>query len=1542
MTGTAYFVPAADLLPYWPHDLVAPSDVPGLGQLAQRVGVTAFDILEYDGYLTATGKLAIWEELELNLPLVDGLSLVLGQTGGGLTQIPFELRLGHEVPAGDAGTLVEGALTLFLKGYLPPYELVLPELDVKLRVDRRYLTPMVPNVAGDPLSGFHEAGADARTEFVVRGAVLVNTESGVQVDGFDRVDLDYAQIGSTGIVIRAEDVGLRLSDSQPMPAGIDPEQIDLPADWKGLFFKELSAYNLDAIWDRLPRSVSLTNWYFGTGGVTGKAAAVFELAPVMTGRTFALRTLQLVLEQNTLVQALVQAAVRLGFWDDKVVWLDLAITNDPELDFPASLGILGAVSLEQPPTTPAAATGELWRATLSSDGTRLFNLGVTKLGVHYGPDAARAAKDGQPPGTRFFDLLVDGRVQLLPASGVGQAAVDGEVRGLGFQLTPTFSVIMPGGAWLDVSEELVTRLSAFPLSITRVGFGTQGDEKWVGLDARVALASDAVGAAVKGLRVYFGGAAGRHLAFEGIEVKIAREPTFSLQGVLAMTSGDPGGVAEGTDTTFRGGVHLFIGGSVAITVDGFVLFGTKSGTKFWYVALDAGFGAGIPLGSTGVSLFGAALMLGNNVAPNRQLTGDHGDQFNWYRDWYRPAPGPYSVIDSAKWLPAVDRWALGAGVTIGSADGKAWSIRAFFAVLSGPVVIIEGRVKLFTARDPHQGPPTSELIRGLIVLDFDEDEFLLALEVDYKVPQSGLLLDVHAEGEVFYRAGRPRDWHVAIGWYEPISRRVRATALKLFNWDAYLILSGPKLEIAERTFPGIAFAIGYRTGFDKRWKFGPVRVVAAAWFSVDVAMSFKPVYVLGQVGMHGELAVKAFGFGIELGLDARLALEAPVGAHDMRFAGEIVVKVNLPWPVPDINQKIPISFGDASALPPPVDPLVDAASVTPGYGSSSAPLFNREQPVANPALLPMDGRLVIEFQRPMRSTWAPAPTPVGLARPDQVGKAWYRYTLTAVRVRVTPASGGPAHNATEDLFGQWALSAGDDGGPRATSLILWGTSPYPTAGSLTWPGRTVRRTWEDVLLSEHSGYPCGELPPSEQCRSFDAIPLGPYDPELRHQPEPDQPAVVFRSLPSGSDRDALAVRFGELVQTPIEVVPHGGEGKQRCLRLARTLALGLVGEQSAAARATLLMWGLEVELPASRVAHGVLDYDRESYRLRVRAWAGAAVVSDQLTSELEFTVEVGEDGSFDRLELLLESARPPAGLDPLARPCLVTLCWSSLGADPAAGGGRRGPRQLGPCARPDHRVRHPRHRAPVRHPAGARARRHLPRGAGRPHREGHLGRRAVDRRAHRDRGAHRPCRGRPRRHRAVRRPGGAGRRRPARVRRLRPAGDLQPAVRRGDVPGRGRPGARGAGRRHGPAGAAATGARPHAGTGPAPRRRHLRRPPDRVRLRGRRPHQDPGLRRDGLPHAAGHPHHVRGPAARGRPRPAAAPLDLHHQPVPLVRRARRRLPGRAVGAGAGGGGRPRRRRRADRRGRRPGPQRRGRRLPPGVAAAPPAAADHPA
>ena len=78
--------------------------------------------------------------------------------------------------------------------------------------------------------------------------------------------------------------------------------------------------------------------------------------------------------------------------------------------------------------------------------------------------------------------------------------------------------------------------------------------------------------------------------------------------------------------------------------------------------------------------FGAALLAGVNVNPDRTLAGNQGDDFNWYQHWYAPAPGPFSVMNARKWAPVDDGWAVGAGVTIGSSDGKAWSLRALLAV----------------------------------------------------------------------------------------------------------------------------------------------------------------------------------------------------------------------------------------------------------------------------------------------------------------------------------------------------------------------------------------------------------------------------------------------------------------------------------------------------------------------------------------------------------------------------------------------------------------------------------------------------------------------------------------------------------------------------------------------------------------------------------------------------------------------------------------------------------------------------------------------
>ncbi|HEY6056497.1 MAG TPA: hypothetical protein VIV06_00620, partial [Candidatus Limnocylindrales bacterium] len=1040
---------------------------------------------------------------------------------------------------------------------------------------------------------------------------------------------------------------------------------DLDPDWKGAYLGRVQVFNLNTLVDSLPARLELEKWFIGRGGVTGKATAVLDLDPDMSDQTIAVRCFRLAFQQNVLLEGLVQLAVKLPFFDERVVYLDLAITNEPTLDFPESVGFAGSIAGVQP-TAPGEPPrlDELDVLTVkdADDSTMYLRVGVTKLGIRAKPDPGRAGSDF-PPETRFWDLRIDGRAEVGPGATVAEALFGGEFKDLVLQVAPRFDFLLPSGLWLALNEAARTKLSAFPVSISRIGFGSEGLEDWIGLDAAVDFGKGiGPAASVKGLRVYYGGPAGRHLAFDGIELELHR-PGFDFHGFVSMITGaDPAGIADPADRVFRGDVTLAVASGVGVKLQGSVLFGTKAGTRFGYVALDAEFGSGIPIFST-VSWFGAALLAGVNVTPDKRLTGDHGDDFNWYQHWYAPSPGPFSVLNARKWVPAEDAWAGGAGVTIGSSDGKAWSLRALLAVVApGPVVIVEGRLRILKTREPHKGPPRSTTIRGLMVLDFDQGDFLLALEVDYKLPESGLLLDVHAAGEVFY-GHRPGDWHLAVGWPEPISRRVRAKALRLLDWDAYLVLSGPDLELAERTFPGTALAVGYRTGIDKRGKWGPVRGVLAVWIAGDVALSFKPFYILAELSLHGEASVKVFGIGFELMLDALIALEAPVGDDDEYFGGKVRIKLGLPWPLPDIKKDIPFEWGDASGMPPPITPLVDGASVSPGYTVVGERFYERETGAVASVSMPLDGRLTVTFQRPMRSTWAGAPTPVDLANPDLVGETYYRYTLAGVRVRVTPAAGS-SHDATEDLFGQWTLGHGDANGPQAESLVLWGLTPFPAAGNLAWPGRTERRSWADLLFETYTRWPCGTLPPTERCVDFDTVPLGVKDPELRYRPDPAYGALVFRPWPSAARGDEVEGQTGESVQVPLAIVNAGGnDAKEHVLRLARTTFLaGKDGQDSTSGPVAdgALVSGVSIDLLPSVRARGRVEHNKDLTFLVVEARLDDVVVAAALADGPDFEIDSGSK-PFNRA-IVQVYVRGGAARDRGTFHFLSKFCYTTVGA----------------------------------------------------------------------------------------------------------------------------------------------------------------------------------------------------------------------------------------------------------------------------------------
>ncbi|HEU5204956.1 MAG TPA: hypothetical protein VFU17_11720, partial [Candidatus Limnocylindrales bacterium] len=468
-----YFVPVLDLLPYWPHDLLAPSDVPMLGRLGQYAGVTEFELLDYEGEVAIVGTLALWDELTLDLPLVDGLQLVVGQPGPNLSTLPFELDFG---PASEEveGGVAEHALDLFLKHRPGPYELTLPAIDIGLRFDPEDLRPMRPKVAADLSKGFEPDPARTATQLNFRAGIAVNTDSGLRMETPGDLDMPYSQIGSSGVVLSAQDIVLRLSDAQPQPEGIDPAAFDLDADWKGAYLGRVQVFNLNSLVEWLPEQLDLAKWFIGRGGVTGKATAILDLQPDMSDRDFAVRAFRIAFQQNALLESLVQLAVKLPWFDERVVYLDLEITNEPTLDFPESVGFMGSIAGVQPPGDSGGdppRPDELYRVIASSDGTQLLRLGVTKLGVRAKPDKGRAAGSDDPESTRFWDLLFDGRVEIGPSATVAESMFGGEFTELTLQVAPRFEFILPSGLWLSLNEAARTKLAAFPVQISRVGFG---------------------------------------------------------------------------------------------------------------------------------------------------------------------------------------------------------------------------------------------------------------------------------------------------------------------------------------------------------------------------------------------------------------------------------------------------------------------------------------------------------------------------------------------------------------------------------------------------------------------------------------------------------------------------------------------------------------------------------------------------------------------------------------------------------------------------------------------------------------------------------------------------------------------------------------------------------------------------------------------------------------------------------------------------------------------------------------------------------------
>ncbi len=978
-----------------------------------------------------------------------------------MDELSFQLPLGFAFVLG-AGPVVASASTGEDGFHASVYTEVL-----KLRLPRSLFKPVVEQ-DGKPV-------ADPNPDHFVD----IPLPLGVSIDGDFNIDIEWpgespgelslprCMVGDSGVIISAENILLRLSSNQELPD--TAAALGLDTDWHGLFVGEATVELPEGLGSAVPSDIKFSNAFIGDGGFSGEIAADWTpaFAGEIFGVTFGLKRLGLTFVQNSLESSEIVGTITLPYFDEDV---EVEIGLNLDGSFTAALRTEdGLVTLTKPnilrldlESLGFAFTGGTFTATLSGHVTPLFG------GLDW-------------PAFQVKELSIDS---------------DGNVR---------FD-----GGWMDLREQYSLDFHGFTLEITKLGFGKtdDGTGKWIGFSGGLNLVDGlSAGASVEGLRLswYDSGDIGVSLNGVGVELDIP--------GVLRFKG-------EVSYRELPGDIHRFDGDitldlvTLDMRIDAQLVIGT-AGTgpdrhTFMAIHLGLELPAGIPLGATGLALYGMAGLFALEMEPDKlpdEAWYENDDaSAGWYR---RPTEGVSDL--STKWRPARGSLALGAGVTLGTLSDNGYTFSGkllLVIVFPGPVLLIEGRANLLKERAKLDDEAT---FRALAVLDGREGTFLLNVAARYKHGNNAELIDIRANAEAFFDFSDADAWHLHLGEKEPRERRIRAEIFRLFEANSYVMLDARQL------------AMGAWLGYDKNWKFGPLRVTVEAWIEGNVVVSWKPVYLHGDLWLHGKASLKAFGFGLTLGVDAQFAADVFDPFH---LLADFTVKIGLPWPLSDIKKTIELEWGpqgNVPALPMPLKeiavehfktttswPLPRAGLLRPDWDpdgdgfvnegavtASDLTALEAAPPPEGTPVVPLDCRPHLTFgravhDRPLVGTnvnfVVPPRERIGDPANNE-GPLDVEYALR--RIELHKLAGGTwsliarrsdSDAAVGDLYGSWApvAGAGTDGIAQV-KLWLWSKSAFDYT-------RHSGGAWNEWFTDQFGSYPCVPPPPDRViCCDFESV-----------------------------------------------------------------------------------------------------------------------------------------------------------------------------------------------------------------------------------------------------------------------------------------------------------------------------------------------------------------------------------------------------------------------------------------------------------------------
>ena len=816
-----------------------------------------------------------------------------------------------------------------------------------------------------------------------------------------------------------------------------------PIGWRGIHLARAALY-LPGELAGIVGNLELTDCYIGNGGFSGAFRTTWTppLSAQIFGMDLALQSVELTFVQNALTATALAGRLTLPFFDAPVD-VEIGLAGDGKL------------------TARLASESGLYELRKSG----LFTVQLESLG-----------------------FAVDDGVFAATLSG----ALHPEIGGLDW---PTFQVkelvidskggVRLEGGWLDLPEQLTLSLYGFQLEITKLGFGKTDDGgNWIGFSGGLHLIDGlAAGASVEGLRIIWYPDGRTRLSLDGVGVELEIPDVLRFKGFVAYRE-------------LPGDVHRFDGRmkveliALNLEVDALIVIGRNADRPFFAIYLGVELPAGIPLWATGLGLFGVAGLFALEMEPNK------GDQEGWYDEpapgWYkRPTEGVTDLI--GKWDPVPGSLGLGGGVTIGTLADNGFTFSGKFIlviVFPGPVILLEGRANILSDRSSLTG--ADPLLRSLAVLDAGAGSFLFGLDARYRFGGGGELIDISGGAEVYFNLSDPSLWHIYLGRREPRERRIRAQVFQIFEANAYFMLDAQQL------------AFGAWIGYREDWRFGPLRAVLEAWMEGNVFVSLRPVHLHGDYWVHGKVEVSAFGIGVGLSVDVRLAADVFDPFH---LLGEFSVGIYPPWPLPDLEVSIALEWGP-DLDPPAIPEALQEVAIEHLKVSTKWPLaIDGDRAPADAPVVPLDCRPRITFARTVHDDadigdnpqppWQNA-HPWGFERigdpSANQGPVVVRYALAELALeRWNGAAAVPWESVPDPLYGSWAAVpqipsglpvAGSDPQIAQTKLWLWSKSGFDDM-------RSSGRSWEEWFTDRFTGYPCvPAVPVREVCCDFEAVPAG--------------------------------------------------------------------------------------------------------------------------------------------------------------------------------------------------------------------------------------------------------------------------------------------------------------------------------------------------------------------------------------------------------------------------------------------------------------------